>query len=135
KPRAAVTALAAAAVALPVLFHGVVPALDRMWVSRALAKTVSRIHPDGPVALAGFTEPSAVFLLGTATRLGDGANAARLLLEQPGALAAIERREDEAFRQGLGERPAILLETVEGFNYSRGRAVSLGLYMLPGKER
>ena len=49
----------------------VVPELDPLWPSRAAAAMLAR-HPPGPgeaVLSVGYSEPSLVFLLGTATRL------------------------------------------------------------------
>jgi hypothetical protein len=106
--------------------------LRPFWLGAAVAEAVRQAAPPGapPAALAGFSEPSAVFLLGTRTRLVDGAGAARHLADRPGAVVAVEAREMPAFRAAA---TALALEPrargeVAGFNYSRGRAQSLTLF-------
>ncbi len=115
----------------------VFPRLDPVWVSRQAAEAVAAVRPcpDTTVAAAGYDEPSLVFLLGTDTRFGDGAGAARFLLADPCALALVERDQIPAFRDALAAAAAepAPLGAVAGFNYSRGRAVDLQLYGLAGR--
>ena len=75
---AGLVAAISAAFVLPAAL-AVVPGLDPLWLSRSAAAALAR-HPPGPgeaVLSVGYSEPSLVFLLGTATRLvtahpGDG---------------------------------------------------------------
>jgi hypothetical protein len=85
-----------------------------------------------PVFLAGYSEPSAVVLLGTGTRIGTGHEAAEQLQAHTIQIAAVEDREAVAFRKFLGPAEAQLKEygTVRGFNYSKGKRVTLKLYGL-----
>ena len=106
-----------------------------VWISPALADAVRDVEaaalegcPQVSVLLAGFREPSAVFLLGTETRFLDGAATAEALGEDPCAVALVEGRQDEAFR-------AVSLiakewTRVEGVNLNGGDALSFGVYVL-----
>ena len=84
---------------------------------------------DPPPALAGYTEPSLVFLLGTETRLTDGTGAADAGAFQ-GGLALVEDTERPAFLARLAEieADAVPVDELSGLNYSRGRKVHITLY-------
>jgi 4-amino-4-deoxy-L-arabinose transferase-like glycosyltransferase len=132
---AGLAAAIAAAFVLPAALT-VVPELDSLWPSRSAAAALAR-HPPGPgqaVLSVGYSEPSLVFLLGTATRLvtaepGDG--------QLTGAgMALVNDRYDAEFLQSLTRRglTARALDRVEGLDYSaRGGKLVLTLYRLePG---
>ncbi|CAK0739510.1 4-amino-4-deoxy-L-arabinose transferase [uncultured Gammaproteobacteria bacterium] len=124
-------ALAAAAVLHVVTWADTLPSVEGLWVSRQAAAAVAahRPCPGTVVASGGYTEPSLVFLLGTATRLGSGALAASHVRADPAcALALVEAREETLFRATLADTPVTPLATFSGFNYSRGRKVALTLY-------
>jgi len=112
----------------------VFPRLDALWVGRQAAEAVAAVRPcpETTVAATGYEEPSLVFLLGTETRLGPPAAAARHLLDDRCALALVEQDQDPAFRTALTQAGAAPepLATVTGINYSRGRTVELHLYGL-----
>ncbi len=131
RPRAAtLAAVVTAAVTFQVVFDGVLPRLDRLWVSRAAAELVASRPHRGPVAVAGYAEPSLVFLLGTDTELTSGADAARRLMAGPGALVLVSDREETPFRAAAsadGIHP-VAVGVVKGFNYSRGKPVVLTAY-------
>lgn len=128
---AALFALATALVLYPVLTLGAGPQLTKIWVSPRLADTVHALsHPsDPPPALAGFIEPSAVFLLGTKTRLTNGVGAADAGIAQ-GGLAVVEEREEAAFLSRLSDRDATAQRVGEvgGLNYSNGRKVRIRIW-------
>ena len=89
----------------------------------------------GPVTVAGYAEPSLVFLLGQDTELGSGADAADALLA--GRPAIVEAREEGAFRPALGAqaRGVSAAGTVSGLDYSNHRSDILRLYRpLPTAE-
>ncbi|HBS31870.1 MAG TPA: 4-amino-4-deoxy-L-arabinose transferase [Parvularcula sp.] len=131
---AAIAAPAGALLALTLL-GGVLPSLTPLAVAPRLSAALDRagLHAlrDGaaPTALAGFHEPSAVFLLGTQTRLGDGAAAADALIDTGGA-AVVETRELAAFVARLTARNARAerVADIAGFNYSKGDAVTLTIF-------
>jgi hypothetical protein len=79
--------------------------------------------------LAGYTEPSLVFFLGSETRLTNGAGAAEVGANQ-GGLALVEDSERAAFLAHLVELEADAnkLDELSGYNYSRGRKVHITIY-------
>jgi 4-amino-4-deoxy-L-arabinose transferase-like glycosyltransferase len=137
--RQAMTAMAAASLAAAlghgVLAGAVLPALHPLWLSAAAARALARAGDSpwqgvvpGPVAVAGYAEPSLVFLLGADTELAGADEAAQAIGE--GRPAIVEGREDDAFRLALAARrvTARLVGTVTGLDYSKGRREILRLY-------
>jgi 4-amino-4-deoxy-L-arabinose transferase-like glycosyltransferase len=139
--RAALPALACAMLAVltfyPTLTVGAAPRLAQLWISPHASALVARdAHPgDPPPVLAGYTEPSLVFLLGTDTRLTDGTGAAEVGAYQ-GGLALIEDKERPAFLAHLAEieADAAPVDQLSGFNYSRGRKVHITLYRVTASQ-
>ena len=133
--RSAIGAMVAASLAVlafyPALTALAAPRLERIWISpRAAALVRKDTHPgDPPPVLAGYTEPSLVFLLGTETRLSDGTGAADAGAFQ-GGLALIEDSERPAFLAHLAEleADAVKVDELTGLNYSRGKPVHITLY-------
>ncbi|MFQ5563889.1 MAG: ArnT family glycosyltransferase [Parvularculaceae bacterium] len=128
-------AVLSAALAWTVL-NAVLPNLHELRISPRLSEALDAadLHPlrdgAGPVALAGYYEPSAVFLIGTNTVLTDGAGAARHLAESPESAAIVERRMQAQFEAALSDvgMSARALAVVGGLNYSNGDTVSLTVY-------
>ncbi|MEL7488798.1 MAG: glycosyltransferase family 39 protein, partial [Pseudomonadota bacterium] len=93
-----------------------------------------------PAALAGYYEPSAVFLLGTQTRLVDGESAADYLAATPGAPIIVADREHDAFldRSAARDLSVVKRRAIEGYNYSKGDPVTLFVYThsdsIPGAD-
>ena len=106
------------------------PTLDRLWLSRAASKLVAQHHPEGATLAVGYSEPSLVFLLGTATSLLSPEAAAQTLTSSASAMALVESREDAAFRRALAARgwTARALGQVAGLDYSNGKRMVLTLY-------
>ncbi|MBN2751450.1 MAG: glycosyltransferase family 39 protein [Rhodospirillaceae bacterium] len=132
---------AALAVALSVpvyagVFQVVLPTLSHLWVAPRLADAVKAVAPEGgmTVALSGYHEPSAVFLLGTATRLVGAATVAETIIADPTTtIGIVESRDVDTFTTrltALGVSPPPPRAEVEGFNYSKGKPVRLFLYRL-----
>jgi hypothetical protein len=129
---AALVGMLAAGFALPAA-GVVVPALDLLWLSRAAATVVARHQPrrDEAVLSVGYSEPSLVFLLGTATRLVTAAPADQQLAGA--GMALVSDRDDAAFRRSLGSRGLhpLAIDRVSGLDYSAGGGrVTLTLYGL-----
>lgn len=111
------------------------PSLDDLWLSSRAATALRDAGIDprngvtpGPVAAAGFSEPSLVFNLGTETHLGDGVSAAQAVAQ--GQPALVETRQESAFLaalKALGGR-AEKVEDVAGYDYSDGEAATLGVW-------
>lgn len=131
---AAISAPAAGLLSLTLL-GAVLPSLTPLAIAPRLSAALDEagLHSlrDGaaPASLAGFYEPSAVFLLGTTTRLGDGAAAADAMIDGGGA-AVVETRARAAFDARLKERGASAdpIGEVRGYNYSKGDAVTLTIF-------
>lgn len=128
---AVVTAIIASLVLFPAITAGAGPHLDRLWMTRRLAaQTTTHVQAgDPPPVLAGYDEPSMLFALGANLGLSDGKGAADMAVSS-GGLALIEEAERGAFMARLAElqADAAALETVQGFNYSRGRDVAVTIY-------
>jgi hypothetical protein len=84
------------------------------------------------VALTGYREPSAVFMLGTGTLLTSGEGAAAALRDGRAALAFVDMRDRAAFAAAGG--PAEPLTVIAGFNYSNGRRFELALFAPEGRR-
>ncbi|TDI64684.1 MAG: glycosyltransferase family 39 protein [Alphaproteobacteria bacterium] len=113
------------------LLQGTLPLMTQFQISTAAAEAIARHHKnDTPVAVAGYSEPSLVFLLGTDTKLGTGQVAADHIATTPGSLALVESAQEDAFLSRLAQLNATgqAIETVVGINYSRGQNVTLTLY-------
>jgi len=133
----ALVSVAAGAGALYLCVFGVaVPSMTWVWPSPRLAAAVARNAPcaEPQVATTGYREPSLVFLVGTGTKLTDGAGAAEHLGEPGCRLALVERRREGDFLARLATlgREAVLLERVEGLNLNGGRDLSIGVYRPAG---
>ena len=128
-------ALALGAAAHAALAGLVLPELRPLWTSREAARAMARAGLDprngltpGPVAVAGYAEPSLVFALGTPTELAAPDEAAQAVAE--GRPALVEHRVDAPFRAALagGRTPAHVVARVTGYDYSDGRSVALALW-------
>ncbi|MGE0724872.1 MAG: ArnT family glycosyltransferase [Alphaproteobacteria bacterium] len=135
-PRAAMVGIAGAVALFALILGLVMPRLDPLWVSRQAVALIAREAPasfadDGwRIAVVGYSEPSFVFLAGTRVRFPDAAGAAAHLAATPDGIALIGDRDLARFRAAAA---AAALQTVEGgkaagFNYSRGRRVTLTLF-------
>jgi 4-amino-4-deoxy-L-arabinose transferase-like glycosyltransferase len=118
-----------------VLLGLLLPAVSPLWLSRGAARALTTAGENpldgvaaGPVTVAGYAEPSLVFLLGADTRLGDSADAAGAIAE--GRPAIVEGRDQVAFVTDLAKRGAKAHEIgqVTGLDYSKGRHDILRLY-------
>lgn len=146
KGRALAGAYAAAALGAAVcviLLNGVLPSLSQLAVSSRLSAAIAKagLHPlrDGapPVALAGYSEPSAIFLLGTKTVLTDGYGAAYWLARRPNAAVVVDLPEEDDFQTALYHlkiKPRTIA-WIEGLNYSKGRHVRLVVYSIAPPEK
>ncbi|HEX3919902.1 MAG TPA: glycosyltransferase family 39 protein [Caulobacteraceae bacterium] len=131
---------AIAACILGVLGHGalvgcVAPTLGKLWLSQEVAQGLSQAglgpgqpNAQGPVAVAGYQEPSLVFALGAPTVLGTPKDAADAIAQ--GRAAVVEGRQDAAFQQALAadHAAASVAGVVQGLDYSSGHAQVLRLY-------
>lgn len=128
---AALCAVFAAVIFYPLIIWGVSPRLTQIWMSPQLAEKVwhDRAPDDPPVVLAGYVEPSLIFLLGTNTHIEHGSSAAAIAVQQ-GGLALIEDEQRKSFLARLAELhgKAVAVDQLSGFNYSRGRSEHVTFY-------
>lgn len=128
-------AVAASLALLPATFGGVLPSLQRLWLSRGVDARFEAVKPcpDSVLASAPYAEPSLVFLVGTKTKLTQGPGAADHLLANPKCGVALLAAEEETrFLDRLAEKgaEALPLGSVSGRNYADGRELTLTFYRL-----
>jgi 4-amino-4-deoxy-L-arabinose transferase-like glycosyltransferase len=130
--RALAITLAGAALAWSLVFGAALPALDAPWIAPRLKEALFEKMPTGhgPILIAGYNEPSAVIALGTATRFGGGADAARLLATDPNGVAIVSGDQTDGFNAGLAASHTDVetLGSVTGFNYAKGKRVVLTIW-------
>jgi 4-amino-4-deoxy-L-arabinose transferase-like glycosyltransferase len=128
----------AAAVCLALAVYGVVlPSLTTLFPSNEIAHVLRNVVCVGPkAAAAGFDEPSLVFMTDTSTLLTDGSGAADFLSQGSCRFALVEQRSERTFVQraeAIGLRYNVA-SRIEGYNISRGKAVSIAIYRSEGTE-
>jgi 4-amino-4-deoxy-L-arabinose transferase-like glycosyltransferase len=131
-PEQSLVRAAAASILIMITAIGVIaPSLRPLFPSTLIARALPLQGCDYHiVASAGYHEPSLVFLVGTSTRLTDGAGAADLLREGYCRFALVEARQERAFVQraeaiGLRYAPG---PRIDGFNTNSGRSISIAIY-------
>jgi 4-amino-4-deoxy-L-arabinose transferase-like glycosyltransferase len=136
----AVCAVIAAVLFYPLMIWGVAPRLDQIWMSPRLAEKVwhDRRPSDPPVVLAGYVEPSLIFLLGTDTNI-DAPERGAVIAARQGGLALVEDHARDHFFKALGATGASAkpVDQLSGFNYSRGRREHVTIYRVtpaPGRR-
>lgn len=127
---------AAALAAHAVLLGLVLPGLRPLWLSNRAARALSAagasprqgVFP-GPVTVAGYEEPSIVFLLGTDTELGDAQAAADAIAD--GRPAIVEARQGPAFQAALAAMGTKARRAGEGagLDYSNGAHDVLQIFL------
>jgi 4-amino-4-deoxy-L-arabinose transferase-like glycosyltransferase len=137
---AVVVSAVVALLAHGVLFGALAPALRPLWLSSRAARALAQVDlsplggvTPGPVTVAGYEEPSIVFLLGSNTELGDADDAVAAIAE--GRPAIVEGRLDGAFRSALTRQGVKALRVGEGagLDYSNNHHDILRIYRpLPG---
>ncbi|RIA55340.1 ArnT family glycosyltransferase [Dichotomicrobium thermohalophilum] len=126
-------ALISAITAYAGIIGEVLPRLTPLWNSERIAELRTMLKPcyGGPAALAGYSEPSAVFHLGTETPLLAGEGAGRWLGEQGGRLAFVTQDEHAEFERGLAQSGAKVsgpIACFTGFNMNGGDVLRFRLY-------
>ncbi len=128
------SALVTAILLYAAAFGIVLPSIDPIWISRQTAEVVAALRPcaPGPVVLTRYREPSAVFRLGTKTKMMslEEANAA---LSRGEADLALIRREDTE-KLPLTDPAPHPVACIEGFNVNGGKHLRLQLVTAKRKE-
>ena len=126
----AVAALALAGIAMGWTLTGAtLPAARHFWIAERLAEAMAA-HAclSGPVALAGYAEPSAVFVLGTDTILTDADGALAWLAGGPDRAAWI----DPALLPAAPATGLPGVTEITGIGIGNFRPVALRLFVSPG---
>lgn len=116
------------------ILGGTLPRIEAMWLAPRLQATLARVAPGLPAerfGITGHAEPSTLFAIGGGLRLlPSGPAAAAFLAEEPGRIVAVGNRQEAAFQAEVAARGMAVRElaNVSGFNYSRGRPITLLLY-------
>lgn len=135
--RAAVLGVVAAIPLYASIMQLTFPRIEALWIAPRLEAVLAREAPGLPAAQFGITshaEPSTLFHIGGALHLlRRGEDAARFLAGQPGRVVAVGNRalddfHREAAAQGIAPRE---IGQVAGFNYTRGRHLTLRLFRVP----
>ena len=124
-----------AAVLYVAAFRVVLPHVDQIWISQQAAQIADVLRPcsSSPAILTRYREPSAIFLLGTDTRLAD----------ETAALEAMRKGEaDYAFFNSdafnrlrlQGEPAPQLLACINGYHTQRGKKLRLHVLTMKAPE-
>ncbi|MDO9709665.1 ArnT family glycosyltransferase [Paracraurococcus lichenis] len=116
------------------VLEGLAPRLAPLWIAPRLAATLAVAAPgldSRDFGITGHSEPSVLFAVGGGTSLlRTGTDAARFLGAGPGRVVAVGNRAEQDFQREAAalNLPVQEIGTVTGFNYTRGRWVTLILY-------
>ena len=133
--RRVLAATLTATAAYGLIFAGILPRIDQMWLSRGIATQfhAEKACMDSVLASVAYHEPSLVFLAGTETVLTDAQGAAAHLIADPGcAVAAVPDEHAGPFLEALAAEGvrAVAGEGRFGINYSKGDEYTIRLYRL-----
>lgn len=124
--------LAGAMLALA-LFRFVLPGMPHAFLGARIAENLRPLPScaETRLAIAGYNEPSLVFLAGTGTQLmGKGEDVALALSADPCLTGGVEEAEMESFNETLerlGLRAGDII-TIKGFNMGRGKPATVTLF-------
>ncbi|MGB4101632.1 MAG: glycosyltransferase family 39 protein [Alphaproteobacteria bacterium] len=116
------------------------PSLKPILISPQAAAVYDELRPCpfSHLITSGYTDPSIVFMTGTATRFANGADyAARLLADDACAVAMIAAEQEPEFNLSLmlENIEADRLATIRGYNYNGGRWKNFAFYRLHREAR
>ena len=116
----------------PPAFAGILPQLELAWPSRHVAEVLSKQSP-GQLISVGYSEPSLPFLVGTKTVMTSLSRAALLLHQEQYRYLLVEAREQRKHAATVKELLSGMrhLDRFSGFNYSKGKKITLDLYAKP----
>jgi len=120
---------AAAVIIFGLIFELALPQLKSLWPAEIMRKIIDSHGLDSvPVAITGYHEPSVVFNLGTNTKLTDINGVVSHVSSNPETIAIVPLEQaDELQRQLSQEVRLNTFGQINGFNYSKGKAVNLAL--------
>lgn len=117
------------------IFGGILPQIDQLWLSRQIATQfhAEKACEDSILVSVTYHEPSLVFLAGTDTLMTDAAGAAKHLLADPKcAVAVVPDEGAEPFLTAVKQEGAELVSgaALFGINYSNGPEYIMRLYRI-----
>ncbi len=115
------------------LIGSVIPKLDKIHISPKIYSEILKIEPYPEIIVsAGYSEPSLIFLLGKDTFLVNSQEAGLILIENPEAIAVIEKRSLGVFNETISnlDKKIEEISVISGYNLAKGENVSIGLYKL-----
>ena len=117
------------------IFVAYLPSLTDLTLSSRLAESV-RAAEGRPAVLTRYREPSAVFLIGTETRVTTLANAIEIMIKGTAATAAIAEDELKNAEQlaKVHSRTLVEIDRLSGYNYSKGRSEYLVLLRILAED-
>lgn len=126
-------AAVSAGIAAALLFGIVIPSLTPIWMTPRIVDAVRAAKPCAGSVLASseYHEPSLVFMLGTKTILTKLQGAADHIAADPAcALALVPAQQGDEFALELSRHGMSVdrIAVVEGYDFSSGDTLSLGLY-------
>ncbi len=131
-PKVRWTILLLALTTFPLIFAGILPELEPLWLSRRVAMLVAEeggVTAQHPLLVLGYNEPSIVFYLNTkAVRFVDGPAAETRLCNDSLQLALVNAETYSHLKEKsncLGSMH--VLKEIRGYDYSVGRWVTLQL--------
>jgi hypothetical protein len=132
---AIVTALVSAGLLYVAAFRVVLPATEAIWPTEQIAEIAEALRPcsSQPFMLTRFREPSAVFRLGTATKMADEGEAIEALRSGQTDFAVFNSDAFNRIARHGGPMPQVLA-CINGFNTPRGRKLRLHVLTMKAPE-
>jgi 4-amino-4-deoxy-L-arabinose transferase-like glycosyltransferase len=124
KNRQAIIILCGAICLYGAVFKSVLPALKPVWLSVTIQDTLYRLSlQDKPLAIAGYQEPSVIFLTNTTTVFTSRDGLKDFLARYPDGVAVLAIKNSKT--APLDQQPRA---TFQGFNYSNGETLVFYVY-------
>ena len=118
-------------------FTATAPALQRLWVSRAIVRQARAIAPcpDFKIVVAGYSEPSLAFMAGTQTKLEPSGTYAAAEMQHDlcrvGVIGKNQLRDFLDSSRDFPTQPYPAEGRVEGVNIGHGAKTELSFYLMP----
>lgn len=126
--RASMAIFLMALISYPIVFKGILPDLNPLWFTRTIADQIdqSQLSSQRPLLIAGIEEPSLVFNFNTElVQFTTGQELRNLLQSRPNRIALVE---STVFHEWVEQQSGlVIINKIQGFNYSKGRWVTLFL--------
>ncbi len=126
--RAAYTLILMALISYPLIFTSLLPQLKPLWITNNITEVIdkNKFSSEKPLLAVDFQEPSLVFKFNTQNvKFTDRGTAALLINSDNSRIALMEAKTFDNSKQ-LYKNP-LILTSLKGFNYSKGRWLELVL--------